>query len=257
MKLHHKQYSSGGHPLLILHGLFGSLSNWGWQSNKLSSDYAVTGLDLRNHGASPHADSMDYRSMAQDVLEFMDEHELASAHVLGHSMGGKVAMQLALDHPQKVDRLVVADIAPVPYQGDHDQIFAGLQAVDLQGINTRNEADGQLAVHVDDEQVRQFLLTNLLRTGEGRYEWRINLEALVASYDQLRQAPAGTSTFDKDTLFVRGALSNYITDQHRDAIAERFPAARITTIEQVGHWLHAEKPQTFYRIVSDFLAGKE
>ncbi len=257
MKLNYRQYSSAGHPLLILHGLFGSLGNWNWHSTRLSEQYAVYALDLRNHGASPHADQMDYPAMARDVIEFMDEHGISSAHVLGHSMGGKVAMQLALEHPQRVDKLIVADIAPVKYASEHDQIFDGLQAINLPQIESRTQADKVLAGYVEDEVVRQFLLTNLVRNPNGGFQWRVNLPVLAKSYLQLRAAPASDRVFDRPVLFIKGALSNYITEDHQQEIAEKFPQARLKTIMQTGHWLHAERPQTFYHLVSDFLSQSE
>ncbi|MDP1930177.1 MAG: alpha/beta fold hydrolase [Gammaproteobacteria bacterium] len=252
MKLNFKQYSTEGEPLLIMHGLFGSLGNWGWHSRELAKDFAVTGLDLRNHGGSPHSDDMDYACMADDVLEFMDDHRIKRCHLLGHSMGGKVAMQMALQAPQRVDHLIVADIAPVQYHGEHDNIFAGLLAIDLATIGSRNEADTILAKYEEDELVRQFLLTNLVKNPDGGFQWRINLPVLHASYANLRDKPTG-SVFDGPVLFVKGALSNYITEKHRSEILQRFPQAKIKVIMHTGHWLHAEKPQTFYRIVHNFL----
>ncbi len=253
MKLHYKQYSDSGEPLLIMHGLFGSHGNWSGQSRQLATDFSVYGLDLRNHGGSPHSEDMHYTVMAEDVLEFMDDHGLSRAHVLGHSMGGKTAMQLALIAPQRVNRLIVADIAPVPYRGQHDSILDGLEAIDLENIGSRNEADTILATYENDELVRQFLLTNLVRNEHGGFRWRINLPVLKENYDRLREAPASAGKFEGPVLFVKGALSNYITEKHRDAILSRFPDAQIKTIMHTGHWLHAEKPQTFYRIVHGFL----
>ncbi|MES3006971.1 MAG: alpha/beta fold hydrolase [Pseudomonadota bacterium] len=253
MKLNFKQYSTQGEPLLILHGLFGSLGNWTWHSRELARDFAVTGLDLRNHGGSPHSDEMDYACMAQDVLEFMDDHDIARCHLLGHSMGGKVAMQLALSAPERVDRLVVADIAPVTYSAQHDSIFEGLLAIDLDTIGSRNAADVVLAQYEEDEVVRQFLLTNLLKKPEGGFYWRINLPSLQANYVRLRERPPAIGVFDGPVLFIKGALSNYIIETHRDEILQRFPQAKIKVIMHTGHWLHAEKPQTFYRLVHSFL----
>jgi len=255
MKLYYKNYSEAdvGKPLLIMHGLFGSLGNWGWHSRALSRHFAVTGLDLRNHGASPHSDEMDYPSMAQDVLEFMDEHDIACSHLLGHSMGGKVAMQVALLAPERVDHLIVADIAPVNYDSEHEDIFKGLLALDLDVIGSRTEADGLLAQYEPDELVRQFLLTNLVRRPGGGFAWRINLAALQANYTLLRAAPVGDQVFEGPVLFIKGAQSNYILDAHREEILQRFPHADIKLILHAGHWLHAEKPQTFYRVVLDFL----
>ena len=253
MKLNFKKYSDSCEPLLILHGLFGSLGNWGGQSRQFATDFSVYGLDLRNHGASPHSDAMNYTAMAEDVLEFMDDHGIERCHLLGHSMGGKTAMQLALSAPSRIDRLVVADIAPVHYRGQHDSILDGLEAIDLSTISSRNEADAVLEKYEIDELVRQFLLTNLVRNAEGGFNWRINIPVLKENYDRLREAPASEGVFEGPTLFVKGALSNYIAEKHKEAILARFPNAKIKVIMHTGHWLHAEKPQTFYRIVHGFL----
>ena len=256
MKLNFRQYGDTGEPLLILHGLFGSLSNWAWHSRKLASHFTVYGLDLRNHGGSPHDDAMSYALMAQDVVDFMDDQNITAAHVLGHSMGGKVAMQLAMDHPERIRRLVIADIAPVQYggeRGEHDEIFDGMCALDVDALSSRTVADKQLADWVEDEVVRQFLLSNLVRDDNGRYSWRINLPALRDSYPALRDKPAGDGVFDRDVLFIRGDLSDYIKESHRDETLRHFPRASIKTLMHAGHWLHAEKPETFNRLVFDFL----
>lgn len=244
--------------MLILHGLFGSLSNWAWHSRKLAEHFCVYALDLRNHGASPHDTDMSYRVMAQDVMDFMDDQNIKQAHVLGHSMGGKVAMQLAMDHPERIMRLVIADIAPVQYggeRGEHDEIFEGMCALDLSQYNSRTEADKELAKWVDDEVVRQFLLSNLTRDGNGEFAWRINLPVLRDSYVRLREKPQGEGVFDGQVLFIRGDLSDYITEDHRDEILRHFPHAKNKTLMQAGHWLHAEKPETFNRLVFDFLSS--
>lgn len=256
MKLNFKQYSSDGAPLLILHGLFGSLQNWAWHCKKFAEHFSVYALDMRNHGASPHDGDMNYQLMAKDVLEFMEDHQLQSAHILGHSMGGKVAMQLALMAPERVKLLVIADVAPVHYggkRGEHDEIFEGLCAVDVDVLASRSDADAQLAAYVDDEVVRQFLLSNLTRSDSGGFRWRINLPVLKASYPKLREAPVADAAYSGEVLFVRGDLSEYILPQHKDEVLRLFPKAKVKTITQTGHWLHAEKPETFYRIVSDFL----
>lgn len=256
MKLNFRQYGDSAEPLLILHGLFGSLSNWAWHSKKLAEHFTVYGLDLRNHGNSPHAEAMSYAVMAQDVVEFMDDQGIGSAHVLGHSMGGKVAMQLAMDYPERVKRLVIADIAPVQYggeRGEHDEIFDGMCALDVDALTSRTEAGKQLAAWVEDELVRQFLLSNLARDDEGNYSWRINLPALRDSYPSLRDKPSGGGVFDREVLFIRGDLSDYINVSHRGETLRHFPKATIKTLMQAGHWLHAEKPETFNRLVFDFL----
>lgn len=260
MKLNFKQYSDRGKPLLVIHGLFGSLQNWSWHCKKLAEDFAVYGLDLRNHGASPHDSLMNYQVMATDVLEFMDDRQLDNAHILGHSMGGKTAMQLALTAPGRVDGLVIADVAPVQYggeRGEHDEIFEGLCALNLDTLTSRNEADAQLARWVEDDVVRQFLLSNLVRKSEGGFAWRINLPVLRENYARLREAPQAQAAYPGDVLFIRGELSDYILPEHKDALLRLFPRAKVKTIAGTGHWLHAEKPETFYRLVYAHLTQKE
>lgn len=259
MELNYTQHSSEGQPLLILHGMLGNSNNWSTQSRRLAADFAVCTLDLRNHGSSPHAPDMDYQTMARDVLEFMDRHGVDKAHMLGHSMGGKTAMQLALQAPDRLLKLVVADIAPVAYggeRGEHDEIFAGLSAIDLDKLQSRTQADGILANWVDDEIVRQFLLGNLLRREDGTFAWRINLSAIRDSYPLLRAAVSGPAPYTGETLFIRGERSDYILPEHESTIRELFPHASIETIAHAGHWLHAEKPDTFYSIVRKFLRGE-
>ncbi len=259
MQLHARRYSETGTPMLILHGLFGSAMNWNWQARKWAEHFAVHALDLRNHGNSQHHDVMDYPTMAADVLAYMDEAGIDRCFMLGHSMGGKVAMQLALDHPDRIQALVVADIAPVDYQGEHEGIFEGLLAIDPGSVGSRTEADTILAEYVDDELVRQFLLSNLVRSDEdgGRFMWRINLPVLEQSYENLRRAPAGDGVYEGPVLFLRGDHSGYIQQKHRDAILTRFPGATVKTLMQAGHWLHAEKPETFNRLVSEFFRKQE
>lgn len=259
MQLNFKQYSDVGKPLVSLHGLFGSLANWGWHSKELSKSYAVYGVDLRNHGASPHSSEMNYESMAADVLEFLDRMELSSCYLIGHSMGGKVAMQLALKNAARVDKLLVVDIAPVEYPSDsstgHEQVFAGLSSIDLASLSSRKSADEQLQAFVEEPQVRQFLLTNLSKQASGEYAWKLNLAALENQYAHLRAKPAAaesTAAFDKPVLFVKGALSNYIQESHQQRILSLFPNAKVKIIMQAGHWLHAEKPQAFNKIALDF-----
>lgn len=261
MELNYTQHSSQGEPLLILHGMLGNSNNWSTQSRRLAADFAVYTPDLRNHGASPHAPGMDYPTMAQDVLQFMDRHALDKVHILGHSMGGKTAMQLALQAPERLLKLVVADIAPVAYggegeKGEHDEIFAGLDAIDLGKLQSRTQADSILANWVDDEIVRQFLLGNLLRTEEGAFTWRINLSEIRDNYPSLRAAVSGPDAYQGEVLFVRGERSDYVLPEYEPAIRELFPRAQIKTVPHAGHWLHAEKPDTFYSIVSKFLRGE-
>lgn len=260
MELNYNQFSDKGRPLLILHGLFGNLKNWNWHSRELAKDFAVYALDLRNHGESPHSPAMDYGIMAGDVQEFIDSRKLDEVSILGHSMGGKVAMRLALDNPGRVNRLLVADIAPVAYsdeRGDHENVFSGLMAVDLPGLQSRADAETALATQIQEPAVRQFLASNLVRSQQGEYRWRFNLPVLYKNYERLRDAITADNTFGRPVLFIKGAKSNYIKEGDCAAVERLFPRARIKTVMGAGHWLHAEKPQVFYKLARDFFISEE
>lgn len=242
-----------GQPLIIIHGLFGSADNWRTLAKKFAEQYQVFCVDLRNHGRSPHIDGMSYAEMANDLLAFMDQQQIAKAHILGHSMGGKVAMQLALNHPERVSHLVVADIAPVAYQHGHDDVLAAFDAVQaLGGVASRKDADEVMSAHVDSLGVRQFLMTNLEKQADGRLGWRVGLAQIKQGYADVIKAPEGNA-FTGKTLFIRGELSAYVLDQYQAALAHHFPNYRLDTLPETGHWLHAEKPLLFLQQVSAFL----
>lgn len=251
MKLHY-QISGEGTPLIILHGLFGTLENWGSQISALGQHHQVIAVDLRNHGRSPHCDSMDYPSMARDVIELMDDLKLASASMIGHSMGGKVAMQIALEHPQYLDKLIVVDIAPVQYSAHHQHIFEGLFSIDLASLSSRSAADKQLAAYIPEQGVRAFLLKNLYRNQQKTFAWRPNIAALHSQYHNISQAPHGTA-FNGRTLFIKGKNSDYLLPEHQQTINNLFSCATFKIIEGAGHWPHAEKPKTFSSIILRFL----
>lgn len=260
LKLNYRQYSGSGAPLLVLHGLFGSLSNWSWHCKQLAQQFAVIGVDLRNHGSSPHASMFNYPVMAQDVLQLLEDLNIDSCYLLGHSMGGKVAMELALTAQAKVERLLVVDIAPVSYPtpaDEHMQVIAGMKALDLDGIDSRATAEAFLRHYIDDEPTRKFVLTNLIRNPEGSYCWRLNLSAIERDYDALREMPDHASAFQKPTLFVKGAESAYIQSKHRERTLAYFPQSDVKTIMGAGHWLHADKPQVFHKIAVDFLTAQD
>ncbi|NKB33596.1 MAG: alpha/beta fold hydrolase [Pseudomonadales bacterium] len=260
MQLNFRQYSEAGAPLIILHGLFGSLGNWGAHSKYFSEQFAVIGVDLRNHGESPHDVELNYPVMAQDVLELMEQLNIASANFIGHSMGGKVAMELALSAADKVDKLLVVDIAPVDYPeaaDGHLRVIDGMKALDFDTIGNRKDAESFLEDFIIDEPTRKFVLTNLERKSEGKYGWRLNLGAIEKNYNRLREKPGGTKPFSKPTLFVKGSQSNYIQEQHKQEILQLFPNAQVKIIMQAGHWLHADKPQAFQKIALDFLQAGE
>ncbi|OOV88154.1 alpha/beta fold hydrolase [Oceanospirillum linum] len=242
-----------GFPLIIIHGLFGSADNWRTLSKKFAEQYRVIALDLRNHGRSPHVEGMSYPAMASDVLALMDSLQLEEAHILGHSMGGKVAMQLALNHPERIEKLVVADIAPVEYGHGHDEVLAALYAVqNAGGAASRKEADTLMAEHLDTLGVRQFLSTNLEKKPNGKLGWRMGLEQINADYDAVVKAPTGQA-FSKPSLFIRGELSHYVEDGYQGQIDLLFPQNQLITMSGCGHWLHAEKPLDFLAHVQAFL----
>lgn len=251
MKLHY-QHSGQGEPLVIMHGLFGTSANWGAQIKTLSEEYSVYALDMRNHGQSPWADEMNYSAMAKDILEFLNDHDIDRAILLGHSMGGKAAMQLALDHPERVKKLVVVDISPVTYTPRHEHVFKGLYNVDLETIKSRADADKALAEYVEDMGVRQFLLKNLYKN-EGKFAWRMNLETLSKDYKNFASAPVSDNQFIGPTLFIKGERSSYMQDEHRADIVNFFPKSKAHIIKDAGHLPHAEVPEVFTRVLMRFL----
>jgi esterase len=253
MQLHFER-SGTGPPLIILHGLFGSLDNWRTLGKTFSQSFTVFAIDQRNHGRSPHSSVLTYQAMAEDVKQFLQQHNLSSAHLLGHSMGGKTAMQFAVTYPDRVNKLVVVDIAPKAYPPGHDDIFAALYALDVKTLRSRQEADAQLAQTIPESAVRQFLLKNLERDPSGSFRWRINLDGIYNNYAAILQGIESYHQFDKPTLFIRGGHSQYIRDEDIPAINNLFPQAQTITVPHVGHWVHAEAPQAFGKIVLDFLS---
>lgn len=250
-----------GEPLIVLHGLFGSLDNLGGIARRLDDGWQIHALDLRNHGNSPHTDDMSYPAMAEDVVAYMDAQGLEKASILGHSMGGKVAMQVALAYPERVRSVIAADIAPVGYAPRHDEILDGLNNLDLSAVNSRRDADRQLAEYVDIPGVRQFLLKNLERIPEDqqtdteqRFRWRLNLPAIDACYANIAAGPEGSGPFEGPVLFIKGGDSPYIQRDHEQTIRALFPAAELKVITGTGHWLHAEKPDTFAALCRRFLS---
>ena len=252
MQLHFES-SGSGPPLIILHGLFGSLENWRSMTRRLSETFSVFALDQRNHGRSPHAAEMSYELMADDLSEFMKQQNLKSAHILGHSMGGKTAMQFALRCPDLVDRLVIADMAPKAYRPTQKEMIAALLALDVSKFNTRKEIDAALASPIPEVAVRQFLLKDLKKNSQGFFDWQMNLRGISDNYDRLTEAITAEQPFDKPTLFLRGEKSRYIKPDDEEMIHQLFPRAGIHTIQGTGHWLHVEAPEAFFRSVKDFL----
>ena len=238
-------------PLLIAHGLFGSARNWGVIARRLSDRREVLAVDMRNHGDSPRFPTQSYADMAADLAGVIATHG-GRADVLGHSMGGKAAMMLALTEGAMVNRLVVADIAPVAYSHDQTRHITALRALDLSGLTSRAVADRRLAAAVTDPALRAFFLQSLdLKATPPR--WRINLDVLEAEMSKIIGWPQVAGRFDGPTLFLSGALSRYVLPDHREAIRTLFPAARFAKLPGAGHWLHAEKPREFEETVRVFL----
>ncbi|MCU0855995.1 MAG: alpha/beta fold hydrolase [Rhodobacteraceae bacterium] len=248
MRLAVQVHGEGGDrpPLLIAHGLFGSARNWGVIAKRLSGTRRVVAVDMRNHGDSPWSEAHDYPAMAGDLAEAID----GRWDVLGHSMGGKAAMVLALTRPEKVNRLVVADIAPVAYGHTQAHLVAAMEGLDLSALATRSDADRALSAAVEDAGVRAFLLQSLdLR----EKRWRLNLGVLGREMPKILSFPDIEGRFDGPVLFLSGATSSYVLPEHRDRIRALFPAARFAKIPGAGHWLHAEKPREFEAAVAAFL----
>lgn len=254
MQLNYKKVGEG-QPLIILHGLFGSLDNWMTLSKKLGELFEVYIVDARNHGFSPHSDEFNYEVMADDLLAFINEHNIVNPIVLGHSMGGKTAMQFAMNYPDKLSKLVVADIAPKPYPVDHGVILEGMFALDFDIISSRREADEELAKHIPDLSTRQFILKNLYWAAKGKLAWKFNLPVISDNIDMVGFELKNTNTFSKPTLFVRGTKSNYILESDFNTIKNIFTSAKIKDIES-GHWVHAENPKRFYEILTSFLKNE-
>ena len=252
MRLHFKT-SGQGRPVVILHGLFGSSDNWLGVAPKLSESFQLFILDLRNHGQSPHSAEMSYPFMAGDVAEFLAAQQLPAAVVMGHSLGGKVAMQLALTQPERVEKLIVADMAPRVYQPSHARLIAALQSLDLTTFQTRQQIEEVLAEEIPSLAVRRFLLKNLGRAEAGGLVWKMNLPAIAENYPALGEAIAAPVPFAKPSLFLRGGKSNFIRAEDEPMIRALFPQAEIQTIAGAAHWVHADKPEEFAGRVRAFL----
>lgn len=245
----------GGKPehFIIVHGLFGQLDNWGTLGKKYAEHFTTHLLDLRNHGRSFHDNDTSHEAMANDLINYLNHHNIGKAHFLGHSLGGKVVMQLALRNPERVDKLIVADMAPKTYPPHHQDILAGLNNVDFSKVATRSDVEPYLEEYIKYPSVRQFLLKNVYRTDEGKYAFRFNLKALTETYNDLVSTNLPNLKFTKPTLFLKGANSDYIVEEDRQIISNYFTDYDIKTITNAGHWLHAENPAMFFDKTMEFL----
>ncbi len=244
-----------GPPLLILHGLFGSAANWGRIARDLAGEHRVIAVDLRNHGASPHAPDTGYPAMAADVARLVERLSPDEpVTLLGHSMGGKTAMRYTLDHPHRVARLAVVDIAPRAYRGNQDEVIEALSRLDLAALESRAAADAALAARLDDPALRAFLLTNLAQD-QGRLRWRINLPALAAGLADIEAFPVpDDARYDGPVRFIAGRDSDYLRPEDPERIRAFFPRATLSWIEGAGHWVHAAQPAAFLAALRAFLA---
>ena len=250
MKLHYREMGEG-QPMVILHGLFGFSDNWQTHAKKLAEYYRIILVDLRNHGHSEWTEEFSYSLMAEDIKELCDDLGLNRIILLGHSMGGKVAMYFAQHYEEMLEKLIVVDIGVKAYPMHHQHILAGLHALDLENMKARSEAEAVLKKHIDSDGVRQFLLKNLYWKEKGQLAFRMNLTVLEREMPEILSALPEKEVMTP-TLFIRGELSNYILDEDITELEERFPDSYVVTISGAGHWVHAEEPECFLESVLGF-----
>ncbi len=269
MELFYRKFGEG-HPMIIAHGLYGSSDNWVTIGKVLSEYFEVYLIDQRNHGRSPHSNEHNYDVMKADFIEFMDKHAIEKAVLLGHSMGGKTVMNVAVAHPERVSRLIVVDIAPKTYirkidysfrSINHDKIITSLLKIDLKKAESREDIDKELSKSIIDARLRQFLLKNVQRSKDNLFEWNVNLHVLYDNFETIlggfdySRFENGRGVTGFPALFVRGANSDYIVDEDIAGIKTVFPHAEVVTIPNAGHWLHAEQPELFIKKVKEFVFG--
>jgi esterase len=254
MKLNYRK-SGQGPTLIILHGLFGSADNWFSIAKELESSFTLYLVDQRNHGDSPKSDTWNYQVMAEDLLELMEDLHIPKAHLMGHSMGGKAVMKFAFSYPEKVDKLIVADIAPRYYAPHHQEILKGLNEIPIDSIKSRKEADDILTQYINHPGIRQFLLKSLGRNSQNGFEWKVNLPVITAQIEQVGEEITADKPFEGPTLFMGGEKSDYINDEDKKSISELFTDSRIIFIKNAGHWLHAEQPAAVTETVKAFLGA--
>jgi len=255
MQLYYNSYGSESlPPLIILHGLLGSSDNWHSFGRIFGGHFCTFILDARNHGRSPHSDIFNYQAMSEDIVEFMRGKNISSVSLLGHSMGGKTAALVSMLHPERIDKLIVVDIAPRSYQAHHDRVFDALTSLDLGMFEYRKDIDEALSKKIREVPLRQFLVKNLMRDDFGRFHWKMNLEVIEKNYAQINEELPRDHQFDKPTLFIRGENSDYIQMEDMPVIYKLFPKAKLVTIKNASHWVQADAPKEFADTVLDFLS---
>lgn len=253
VELNYKLYGQGD-PMIILHGLFGSLDNWATIGRNFGDDYMTYLIDQRDHGKSPHTDAFNYDLLAEDLHLFMEENWIHTSIIIGHSMGGKTAMRFALEHEDMVEKLIILDMAPKAYTNRHQLVFDAMNAVPLEALKNRTDASEILMEKLrGDKSTTAFLLKNIKRSKTGEFSWKMNVKLLAKEYENIVAPMPLDKKFEGDTLFIRGGNSQYILDEDESLIKQLFPQAEIKTLENTGHWLHAEKPKELMKMIEEFI----
>lgn len=255
MKLFYRHFGTG-EPVIILHGLFGLSDNWVTHGKKLAEHFSVFLPDLRNHGQSPHSPTFNYHAMADDLFEFIQDHQLKNPVIIGHSMGGKVAMQFAIEHPEIPSQLIIVDISPVKYpdRDAHFDIINTMMSVNFEAVHSRDEVADLLRLSIPDEGTRLFILKNLYRKTRHTFDWRLNLDAIAGNMDYMFGAIDIEGVYDKPVLFIKGGKSDYIKPEHYQIIHKLFPNSSIAEIPTAGHWVHVDAPDEICNLFSQFLS---
>ena len=251
MKLYSRVLGEG-QPLLIIHGLFGMSDNWQSLAKRYADYFEVHLIDQRNHGRSPHADEFSYLHLSNDLHQYIIDNQLNDVVIIGHSLGGKTAMQFAVSYPELLSKLIIVDISPRFYPIHHDKIIEGLKALDFSTLKSRSQADAVLSTYIDESDVRQFLLKSMYWKEKGKLDFRFNLNSISKNIANVGEALQENALCSVPTLFIKGGNSNYISDEDEDLIFKHFLDAEIESIADVGHWLHAEKPQEFFEMTVRF-----
>lgn len=252
MELNYKVFGDVGEDIIIIHGLLGSLDNFQTIAKQLSDTYRVWILDMRNHGRSFHSDEMNYEVMTEDVHEFMISHEIAHAHIIGHSMGGKVAMNFALAYPDFVNDLIVVDIGPKKYQGDHQVILQTMLDTHLKDYSERREIENIISKKIHSKKIVQIMMKNLGRD-QNDFFWKPNVKSILKSYRLLMDSEPAHLVFKGKTVFIKGEESDYIEVDELESFRKYFPEAQMIIVPNAGHWVHADQPEVFLQLLYKIL----